>query len=57
MYTVHLINFGTFKDFNNFDEAKAFMIKACFESVMMLTGMQIARFSPIGGFWRDPAFW
>ena len=57
MFVAHHTNFGTVKEFATFDEAKAWVIKCCFEASIMLNGQLVGTFSPISGFWKNPAFW
>ena len=57
MFTVTHTNFGTTKQFASFDEAKAWTIKQCFEANISLNGTLVAKFSPIGGFWKNPSFY
>jgi hypothetical protein len=59
MFTVHHINFGTFREFKTFDEAKAWAVKACFEAVVTLgtAGTVVGTFSPISGFRKNPAYY
>ena len=52
MFKVHLINFGTTREFATADEAIAFTRKACFEASITRNGEMYASFSPICGLRR-----
>jgi hypothetical protein len=51
-FTVNHYNFGSHRDFDTLDAAKAFTIKACFDAVITRDGHRVAHFTSTGG-WRD----
>lgn len=50
-YRAVLYNFGIVRDFATMREAKAWVVKSCFEATVYLRGNLIATYGPIGG-WK-----